>query len=216
MHDPRSPQLNSSNLPRALHACAFFRSDEEEYQSLVPIAQHAAVNCATCAHFLDSERKAERGGRLAEAGVSTAGTAGGGAEFDLRSWEETYLDSGGFVQARMLKLVDELLREARGSGSGVAHVWANMEWTLSGLPGCSDFVEYESRVNALIEEHGGFVFCVYRLPLYSAQQVIDILRTHPYLLVDGELVQNALYVSTDTFLSDLKRRSDIGLGTDSY
>ena len=50
------------------------------------------------------------------------------------------------------------------------------------------------------------VVCTYDLNRFSATGVMDILRTHPQVIVGGILQENPFYVPPEEFLSELQAR----------
>jgi hypothetical protein len=81
-----------------------------------------------------------------------------------------------------------------------------MEWALKALPGSEQLVEYESRLNLIVDRHTDLVVCAYRHGKFSASVVMDILRAHPMVLLGNELRPNPLYLPTERFLEDLRQR----------
>jgi hypothetical protein len=85
-------------------------------------------------------------------------------------------------------------------------LWANMEWSLSGLPGCEQLVEFESRLNTVLDASADLVVCVYDVRRYSAPTVMDVLHTHPLVMVRGAFQPNPLYVPPERFLAGYGQR----------
>jgi hypothetical protein len=52
----------------------------------------------------------------------------------------------------------------------------------------------------------GAVLCVYDLNRHSGSVVMDILRTHPMVIIGGVLQENPLYMPPDEFLAELRQR----------
>jgi len=204
MTEPRSLPLSGSEPAGSCHACAFFLDPEEEYRALLPFSRRCAHLGEKCLHFVDPLMHTQRIRRLAEAGIDTGG-GGPAGRLEIRTWDDAYLHHRCFNQDSMLSLIEQTLRDGRNS-FGRARLWANMEWALEGLPGCDDLIEYESRLNPLIEQHNDIVVCVYALANYGASMVMDILRTHPMVVVGESVEENPFYVPTDRFLEDLKQR----------
>jgi hypothetical protein len=50
------------------------------------------------------------------------------------------------------------------------------------------------------------VVCVYDLNKHSGSVIMDILRTHPMVIIGGVLQENPLYVEPDAFLAELQQR----------
>jgi hypothetical protein len=85
----------------------------------------------------------------------------------------------------------------------------NMEWALEALPGVNDIVRYEAKLNEVLPHYPDPVICVYDLNKHSGSVVMDILRTHPMVIVGGVLQENPLYVPPERFLAELDRRPKV-------
>jgi hypothetical protein len=83
-----------------------------------------------------------------------------------------------------------------------------MEWALEDRPGVDDIVEYESRLNYVLPKYDDAVVCTYDLAKFSASVVMDILRTHPLVIIGGILQENPFFVPPDEFLKELQERRD--------
>jgi len=81
-----------------------------------------------------------------------------------------------------------------------------MEWALKDLPGVSDLVEFESRLNHVLPKYEDTVICAYDYARFSAPAVADILRTHPMVLIGGVLQENPCYVPPEELLLELRER----------
>jgi len=58
-----------------------------------------------------------------------------------------------------------------------------MEWALGDFPGVNDLVEYETRLNYLLPCWQHPVICVYDSSRFGAGLALDILRTHPSVIL---------------------------------
>ena len=85
-------------------------------------------------------------------------------------------------------------------------MWANMEWALEDLPSVHDIVEYETRLNYILPKYDDVVVCTCDLMKFSASVVMDILRTHPQVIVGGILRANPYYMPPEEFLRELDDR----------
>ena len=57
-----------------------------------------------------------------------------------------------------------------------------------------DIVEYETRLNYILPKYDDVVVCTCDLMKFSASVVMDILRTHPQVIVGGILRANPYYM----------------------
>ncbi len=202
----RSVKLAGSELICSCHACAFFSSDDEEQAVLAPFARDGLAANDRLVQIINDQHREDRTRRLRAEGIDVDAVTASG-QLDMRPWERTYLSGGkGFDQDAMLTLIQEVLREGRSSGFGMTRLWANMEWALEDLPGVDQIVEYETRLNHVLPKYDDVVVCTYDLNKFSAATVMDILRTHPQVIVGGVLQQNPFFVPPDEFLAELQSR----------
>jgi hypothetical protein len=81
-----------------------------------------------------------------------------------------------------------------------------MDWAADPGPWIDQLIEFESRVNDVWERHEDAVICTYNLSKISAGTVIDIMRTHPMVIVGGTVHQNPFYVAPEQFLREFRER----------
>lgn len=201
----RAVSIGQSEFHCPCHACAFFHSRDEEYDLLLPFSKSGAEAGERLFQVVDKAHLDERRRRLAEAGIDVPAAEGKG-QLEIRPWENAYLRGNRFDQNAMLELIQEVLRSGRSSGFPMTRLWANMEWALDDLPGVHDIVEYETRLNYVLPNYNDVVVCTYDLTRFSAPVVMDILRTHPQVILSGVLQENPFYVPPDEFLAELNRR----------
>ena len=89
----------------------------------------------------------------------------------------------------------------------MTRVMANMEWALEDRPGLEDFLEFETRVNYLAPRYHDALCCIYDLGRFGADVIVNVLRTHPMVIVGGVLQENPFFVPPDEFLRELRERA---------
>jgi len=206
MNSERQPvRLGGAELHRHCHACAFFNSQEEEYRLLVPFAKEGYDKGKHVFPIADPAQRQERLLRLKEAGIEFDAAERTG-QVKVPVWEEVHLRGGRFDQDEMLALVEDVFKQATAGGFGLTRFWANMAWSLLEQPGVEQLVEYESRLNRLVSRNDDVVVCTYDLNRFSAPLVMDILRTHPVVIIGGLLHENPFFVPPEEFLKELRQR----------
>jgi hypothetical protein len=187
------------------HVCGFFHSQEEEYRVLLPLSKEGFERGEKVFHIVDSEHRPERMRRLEEFGISAV-AAQRPDQVEVRAWEDAYLRGGRFDKEAMMTLLEETLRGAKADGFGQTRVWANMDWAVGEFPGVEDLVEYETRINDFLPRYDDLVVCTYDLTKFGASVVIDVLRTHPLVILGGILQENPFFVPPDELLRELRAR----------
>lgn len=201
----RRARLAGRDLEPSRHVCAFFHTKEEEYRVLRSFVREGIEAGEKAFHIVEPGRKEEHVRCLHEHGVP-AREARERGQLEVRGWEEAYLRDGHFDQNRMIALIQDVLKGSAKEGYPMTRLVANMEWALMDRPGVNDIVEYESRLNEVLPNYQDPVVCTYDLTKFSASVVMDMLRTHPMVIVGGLLQHNPLYVPPDRFLAELRER----------
>jgi MEDS: MEthanogen/methylotroph, DcmR Sensory domain len=200
-----SVTLAGTAIRQRCHACAFFHNAEEEYRLLLPFVQEAFRQGDKSFQMVDARHRDERRRRIRSLGIDVESAERSG-QLEVRPWEDAYLRAGRFDQYAMLALVEDVLGK-RKQEFGLIRLWANMEWSLEDFPGVDDIVEYECRLNDVTSRFEDVVVCTYDLNRFSASVVMDILRTHPQVIVGGILQENPFYVPPEQFLQELRARN---------
>jgi methionine synthase II (cobalamin-independent) len=81
-----------------------------------------------------------------------------------------------------------------------------MEWALADKPGVDDLLEFETRVNYLMAKYEDAAICTYDLSKFSASIVMDVMRTHPVVIIGEILQENPFFVPPDQFLLEIRER----------
>jgi hypothetical protein len=156
-------------------------------------------------HIVNPGLKRDHVERLKNAGVEVT-TVEASGQLEIRPWHEAYLRDGHFDQDRMLALIEEVLKDGAAKGYPLTRLVADMEWAREDRPGCEDIVAYETRLNHVLPNYRDPVCCTYDLSKFGADVVMDILRTHPFVILGGALQENPFYVEPDQMLAELRSR----------
>jgi MEDS: MEthanogen/methylotroph, DcmR Sensory domain len=193
------------------HICAFFNSVDEEHSVLRSFIKDGLDAGEKAFHIVDPNLRHDHLRRLTDAGIDVEKAMSTG-QLDVQSWQENYLLGDHFEQDAMLGLVDKALRTNAAEGYANTRIVAHMEWALLEKPGVDDLLEYETRVNYVLTKYQYPVICAYDLSRFSANVAIDVMRTHPMVIIGGVLQENPFYVPPDQFLLELRERGLVRKG----
>lgn len=202
---PNCVHIGGRPLGKVRHICAFFHTKEEEHRTLLDFIQEGIAQNERAAHFVSADGVNDHRSRLRASGVDVDAAENRG-QLRVATWDDAYLKDGHFDQDRQIKLLESVLQAGRKEGFAQTRLIANMEWALEDKAGVEDIVEYESRLNYTLPNYSDPVICTYDLSRFSAGVAMDILRTHPMVIIGGVLQENPLYVPPDEFLQELKER----------
>ena len=197
--------LAGSQLGDLRHVCAFFNSDDEQYDVLLPFINDGFQCGDKAVHVVNPEQHHDHLRRLAEAGINTALTRHNG-QFELRTNTDTYLRDGHFNQDRMLEFFVQLASGRSNTGFPLSRIVCQMDWAADDQAHIDEVIEFESRVNDVWRGHDDAVICTYDLAKFGGDTVIDIMRTHPMIIIGGILQHNPFFVPPAEFLRELRER----------
>ncbi len=205
----RSPgpiSLAGSQLGEVRHVCAFFANDDEEYRVLLPFIREGLSRGDKTVNVVNPEARDEHLQRLAQAGIDSSAPLKSG-QLQIRINTEVYLREGRFDQDRMLAAFEEMASSARtAEGFPMSRIVCRMDWASGNQSRIDDVIEFESRVNEVWRRYDDAVICTYHLGQLSGDAVIDIMRTHPMVILGGHLQQNPFFTRPEEFLHEFRGR----------
>lgn len=194
-----------SQLGEVRHVCAFFNSVEEQYRVLMPFIKDGFECGHKAVHVVNPDKCHDHLQKLSAAGIDATAAQRSG-QLELRTNVETYLRDGRFDQDRMLEAFEQLSSGNDKAGFPLSRIICQMDWAADGRSHIENLVEFESRVNEVWRCHEDAVICVYDLAKFGGDTVIDIMRTHPLVIIGGILQPNPFYVPPEEFLRELRER----------
>ena len=199
MTDSIALGINGLSIAPGTHICAFFRGVSERDQIMVPFLREGLRAGNKCMCIIDDEVEGVRDALGADGGFSA------GAErhrLDIRSSKETYLRRGMFSTQEMLNFWDDSVGSAlKEDGFPFVRSVGETTWTMKELPGLHDFMSYEAELNRFVPRYPQVIMCLYDLDRFSGQNLVEILKTHPKVLMGGTVLENLHYMDPQEFLA---------------
>jgi hypothetical protein len=203
------PRIARDSLPKNRHVCAFFNGIDEQHRVLSFFIKDGFDQGDKSFHLVDPELRQEHLRWLADAGIDVEQAIGSG-QLEVHPWQDGPLRGDRFDQDRWLGSFEQVLQSGPAAGYAQTRFLAQMEWALEDLPGVSDLIEFEMRVNYVIPKYDDTVICAYDLSKFGASTVIYALRTHPVVIIGGLMQENPFYVDPAQFLAEIRRNSSPG------
>jgi hypothetical protein len=188
------------------HVCAFFNSRDEEYDILLPFFREALDQGEQNLHIVDPAMEQDHLRRLQDAGIDTGACCVSG-QLQVLPWNRAYVDDHGtFDKANMLATIEALTGEGRDTDFKRLRIMGNMGWAFRKLDGTDQLIEYEAEVNEVVARNRQPAVCVYDVANLTGAMMMDLLRTHPRVLIGGVLQENPFYTPPAEMLEELKAR----------
>jgi hypothetical protein len=200
-----SVRCAGGSLGQHRHICAFFNDFDEQHRVLRSFIKEGFERGDKAFHIVDPGLWEDHLQRLAEAGIDVQRARSTG-QLEMRRWQDAYLRDDRFDQDAMLALLEEVLQSGAAAGYPLTRFVSRAEAALVNKAGVDSWLEYETRVNYVVPKYNDPVICTYDLSKFSASIVMDMLRTHPVVIIGGVLQENPFFVPPDQFLLEIRER----------
>jgi MEDS: MEthanogen/methylotroph, DcmR Sensory domain len=185
------------------HVCAFYRGLSERDEVLIPFLREGLRAGDKCICVVDATEPDTVLASLT--GEIDLRSPLGSHQIDVLSSRQTYLRDGAFCTQTMLEFWEESVGGAlRDPGFSFARAVGEMTWALRDMPGVAELVGYESELNRFLPQYPQVILCLYDLERFNGGMVVDIMKTHPKVLVGGAVVENPYYLDPDEFLATMR------------
>jgi hypothetical protein len=199
MTGPESLTLMNRSVPSGTHICAFYRGPAGRDEVVMPFLADGIRAGQKCICVLESLAPADLLVRL-DRQVGLGGSVETG-QLELATPADAYLLSGTFSGDDMLSYWQQAAAAASGGqGSGLLRAAGEMPSVLDHPDGRTEFFRYEARLTGVVASLPAVILCLYDLQRFGAEVLMDTLRTHPMVVVDGMVHDNPYYVDPGAFL----------------
>lgn len=196
MTGPVVSGIDEVGLLPGSHVCAFYRGDSDRDRLLSGYFGAGLSAGDKCVCVVDSRNTAEWLRALPRSCGSHGPSDG---QLDIHLPESSYLERGRFTTGDMLKFWTDSILRAADDGYSFCRLAGEMTWALRDVPGVEHLIGYESELNRVTAGCPVTVLCLYDLDRFSGEVVVNVVMTHPQVLVQGILIENPYYVEPDDF-----------------
>ena len=182
------------------HLCAFYMGQQERDDVVLPYLRAGLHAGDKCLGIVDSNEPAAVMNDVGD-GIDVRACV---ESRQLELWKSTdsYLRDGKFTIDRMVEFWEETVGPAvRTDGFEFVRVFGEMTWSLRDMPGVEYLAEYESEVNRFVPKYPQVIVCLYDLREFGGGLLIELLKTHPKVLLGGLVFENPHYLSPDEYRS---------------
>ena len=198
-----APTLAGASMGQYFHACGFFRDRDEAYRVLVPFIKEGMERGEKGLHITNPGLRADHMQRLQTSGVDTDDAEQSG-DLEVLTWDEAYLKGGRFDAEGMLGILEDAIRADVSAGYPSTRIIGDMGWALEKKPGVEQVMQYEARVNYVLAKHRKPAVCAYDVTKIDATTMLNLLRTHPLVVMGDTLTENPFFMAPDRFLAQME------------
>ena len=173
------------------HFCALYSGPAERDKLLFPFLEEGIREGDKCLCLIDDAEPASVRARVEKR--QNGHLPHQSKQLDVDRTSEVYLQSGRFSVGQMISFLAARLTQAAESEFPMLRAAGEMSWVLPQSEEVEDFFAYESAVNKIVEDQPAVFMCMYDLQRFGIWMLVEVLKTHPKVLLDGMVLDNPHY-----------------------
>jgi hypothetical protein len=192
--------LAGVDLEAGDHICALYLGQQERDDIVLPYLRAGLRAGDKCIAVVDAAPDDHT-----LAGIGNEQEIGGyvaSKQLEVHTTVDTYLQVAPFSPERMIEFWDGTVGAAMRSGSfRFARVSGEVPFAVRTAPLRTQFFEYEAALNRFAPRYPQTLLCLYDLSRFGGGFLVDIMRTHPRLLMGGLILENPHYRPPGDFIT---------------
>lgn len=192
--------FTDEKVPEGTHICLVFTTEQERVDSLLKFLLAGLQTNERTVCFSEKLTEETVKDYLAENNISYNESKAQKA-ISLSGTSEIYFQDGIFDPDRMLNTLAAFYDEALELGFTASRVIGEMSPEIQTIPGGERLLEYESRVSILLRDRPVTTVCQYNAHLFDGATILEILKVHPKMLVNGMVINNPFFIEPEAYLT---------------
>ena len=189
------------------HICGVFSGEEERDQILMPFLQVGLASGDKCICVIDGTAPGQIVATLGPGGEAAALTAG--KQLEVIGASEMYLRSGRFSAGEAIGVWKAAISDAMYAGQfdvvRAVETWSRRDV----IPDMNELLMLESEMNRYLPLYPQVIMCLYDIDQFGSGALVNLVMTHPRMLMGGMVIENPYYLAPDEVLAKAVR-SDTG------
>ena len=197
------------------HLCCLYETSKEHQAVITPFLLQGLKRGEKVIYIMDAHNAETILGYLRD-----DPTTDSGQDLDIESYlsrgqlilltqSDVYTREGVFDPVAMIELIRRETEQALADGYSALRVTGEMTWALSGVPGAECLIEYEARLNEFFPGSKCLAICQYDRSKFDQAVLMDVLRTHPHVVIGTEVYNNVYYCPPAELLGDDHSRAGL-------
>ena len=192
--------FTDDKVPSGTHMCLIYTDEEERREALLKFLQSGIENGERTACFSEKTDETTVREFLLDKGIPYSDHKQRKA-ISLHGTREVYFEGGVFDPDKMLNNLKSFYRDSMDMGFTAARVIGEMIPEVQDVPGGERLLEYESRVTMMLRDEPVTSVCQYDANAFDGATILEVLKVHPQMIVNGAVVNNPFYIKPEIYLN---------------
>jgi signal transduction histidine kinase len=175
------------------HLCCLYKTEEEHRALILSYIRQGLQNHEKVIYIIDTHTANTVFAYLIDDGVDVNSYLEQG-QLQFLTSDESYLQDGVFNPDKMINLLQDEIQKALAKGYTALRITGEMTWALRQLPGSERLIEYETKLNFFFPNSKALALCQYDMNQFSPELLLEVVRTHPIVVIGTEIYHNFYYI----------------------
>ena len=189
------------------HLCLIYENTSEQFAAVIPFIRIGLERGEKCVYIIDENIVEEVFEAMRADGVDVNSALKKGS-LVVETKKEAYLRNGYFDPDEMIRFLKESTIQAKKEGYSALRVTGEMTWMLGEEPGSDRLIEYEAKLNRFLPTYDCLALCQYHRTRFAPEILLDVIHTHPTVVVGNTVCKNFYYVPVEEFLKKGKETTE--------
>ncbi len=185
--------FTNENLPDSCHVYLIFDSEKKRRKISTEYLTTGLKNREIVRYFTDKTTPKNLKSWLSEQGVKISEVEEDGT-FAISNAETAYCPDGQFAPQKTIDNSKLRYANAEKAGYTCSQACGEMSWALKEIHGSTRILEYEMLLNTVNVPFPHTGMCPYDARLFDSASLLKVLQVHPYIIAQGQVVQNPYYI----------------------
>ncbi len=186
-------------IPYRKHIALIYDNDEVRDKVVTDFITQGLKEGEKVLYLFDGKDIDELKNRLKKHGVDLQNK-----DLIIQTAQEGYCPSGKFCIEEMNFKTLDFAEKSKQEGKKGSRGTGEMSWAFDKLKDSSELIMYESNLNEELRKVDYVALCQYDSRLYSAETILDVLKTHPFVIIEEKIIKNPFYIEPKIFKDVLK------------
>ena len=181
------------------HICGLYAGQAQRDQVVIPFLEAGLIAGDKCICVVDEKDPGKIFKKLGRNGATSASPPA--KQLDVIRAADLYLRSGRFSADEIIgawkAAVADAMYDGRFDLVRAVETWSRRDV----VPDMHELLLLESEMNRSLPLYPQVVVCLYDIERFGAGIIVDLLKTHPRMLIGEMLIENPYYLTPDELLA---------------
>ena len=172
------------DVPWGTHFCQFYQTKKDLLDIMVPYFKAGLENNELCVWITSQPLEVEEAKEALRKAVPDIDVYLKKGQMEIIPYTQGYMKESIFDPDKVVNSWVEKIDQVLARGYDGLRATGDNRWLEK--EGWDDFVDYENKVDAIIDKHHVIALCPYYLDMCSTAEIIDVISNHQFALVKRE------------------------------